>query len=259
MASKVVLITGGSSGIGKATAALLLCSPLASASPSSAPNTSADSMEDGGNGYSATICGRDVSRLEAAIAELQPPSERFQAVQADITKSEDVERLVASTLRRFGRIDVLINSAGAGYLGPFAETDEAAMDRLWNVNVKGAMRVTQAVLPGMAERKSGQIINLCGVLGVKTIANAALYCATKHALVGFGGALAQELKRSNIRVTSLCCSGVDTPFWEGVPGKPRAEMLLKPEDVAQEIVHLIAQPNHIVANQLLVQHVAHQL
>ena len=117
---------------------------------------------------------------------------------------------------------------------------------------KGAMQVTQAVLPGMVERKSGQIINLCGVLGVKTIANAALYCATKHALVGWGGALAQELKRSNIRVTSLCCSGVDSPFWEGVPGKPRAEMLLQPADVAHEIVSLIAQPAHVIANQVLV-------
>lgn len=239
MASKVVLITGGSSGIGKATADLLLKSPAGD--------------------YAVAICGRDLGRLEAAIAELRPEAERFHAIQADVTQDEDIERLVASTVRKFGRIDVLINSAGAGYLGSFAETSEETMDRLWNVNVKGAMRVTQAVIPGMVERKSGQILNLCGVLGVKTIANAALYCATKHALVGFGGALAQELKRSNIRVTSLCCSGVDTPFWEGVPGKPRAEMLLKPEDVAQELVSLIGQPAHVIANQVLLQHIAHQL
>ncbi len=239
MASKVVLITGGSSGIGKATADLLLKSPV--------------------DDCAVAICGRDLGRLEAAIAELRPYAERFHAVQADVTQNGDIERLVASTLRKFGRIDVLINSAGAGYLGSFAETSAETMDRLWNVNVKGAMRVTQAVIPGMVERKSGQILNLCGVLGVKTIANAALYCATKHALVGFGGALAQELKRSNIRVTSLCCSGVDTPFWEGIPGKPRAEMLLKPEDVAQELVSLIGQPPHVITNQVLLQHIAHQL
>ena len=240
--SKVVLITGGSSGIGKATASLLLAGSAAN-----------------GDAHSVTICGRNVDRLEAAITDLQPDAERFQAVQADVTQEGDIERLVSSTLRRFGRIDVLINSAGMGYLGPFADTSTDTMDRLWNVNVRGAMQVTQAVLPGMVERKSGQIINLCGVLGVKTIANAALYCATKHALVGWGGALAQELKRSNVRVTSLCCSGVDSPFWEGVPGKPRAEMLLQPADVAHEIVSLIAQPAHVIANQVLLQHIAHQL
>ncbi len=253
MASKIVLITGGSSGIGKATAALLLNS---SGSGGSASNGSSAQTEAA---HSVTICGRDLTRLEAAIGDLQPDPERFQAIQADVTQAGDVERLVTSTLRRFGRIDVLINSAGAGYLGAFADTSPETMDRLWNVNVKGAMQITQAVLPGMVERKSGQIINLCGVLGVKTIANAALYCATKHALVGWGGALAQELKRSGVRVTNLCCSGVDSPFWDGVPGKPRAEMLLQPDDVAQEIVHLIAQPSHVISNQLLVQHIAHQL
>jgi len=235
---KVVLITGGSSGIGKATAALLLGANV---------------------GHAVTICGRNLSKLEAAIAELAPDASVFQAIQADVTVGADIDRLIESTIRKFGRIDVLINSAGAGFIGSFAETSEESMDQLWNVNVKGAMRVTQAVLPGMVEQKSGQIINLAGVLGVKTIANAALYTATKHALVGFGGALAQELKRSNIRVTSLCCSGVDSPFWEGIPGKPRAELLLQPEEVAAEIVNLVGQPAHIITNQVLLQHVAHQL
>lgn len=234
---KVVLITGGSSGIGKATAAALVHSP--------------DVL--------VAICGRSAEKLQAAINEMKPDGAAFQAVQADVTLSQEVDALIASVLGKFGRIDVLVNSAGAGYLGAFAETTEETMDRLWNVNVKGAMRVTQAVLPGMVERKAGQIINLCGVLGVKTIANAALYCATKHALVGFGSALAQEFKRSSIRVTSLCCSGVDSPFWEGVPGKPRAEMLLKPEEVAAEIVSLIRQPAHVITNQVLLQHTAHQL
>ncbi len=234
----IVLITGGSSGIGKATAKRLL---------------------EPGGAQGVVICGRDLDRLNAAIAELAPDPERFHAVQADVTEASHIAHLIDSTLAKFGRIDALVNSAGAGYLGPFAETPADAMERLWRVNVQGAMAVTQAVLPDMTARKSGHIINLCGVLGVKTIANATLYCATKHALVGFGGALAQEVKRSQIRVTSLCCSGVDSPFWEGVPGKPRAEILLSPDDVALEIVALLAQPAHVITNQVLYQHVAHQL
>ncbi len=234
--SKVVLITGGSSGIGLAAAGKLLA-----------------------EGHQVAICGRSVEKLESAIAALEPDDAHFKALQADVTDAGHIASLVERTLEKFGRIDVLINSAGAGYLGAFAETEETTMDRLWNVNVKGAMLVTQAVLPSMTAQKSGQILNLCGILGVKTIANAALYCATKHALVGFGSALAVELKRSNIRVTSLCCSGVDSPFWEGVPGKPRPELLLQPAEVADELLSLIRQPDHVIANTVLLQHVLHQM
>ncbi len=234
--SKVALITGGSSGIGKAAAARLLAA-----------------------GMRVVICGRSAEKLENAIVELQPDSSRFHAIQADVTHSGQVEQMVASVLNRFGQIDVLVNSAGAGYLGPFVDTADETISRLLEVNVAGVMRVTRAVLPGMIERKSGMIVNLCGVLGVKTIANAALYCAAKHAVAGFSGALAQEVRRQNIRVTSLCCSGVDTPFWEGVPGKPRPEMLLSADDVALEIARLVELPPHAVINQVLLQHVSHQL
>lgn len=235
---RVVMITGGSSGIGKALAARLTAEP---------------------ERYAVVICGRSRGRLEQTIADLEPDARVFQAIQADVTQAADVTRLVSSAMQKFGQIDVLVNSAGAGHLGAFTETDEATMERLWAVNVKGAMLVTQAVLPAMMDQKSGHIVNLCGVLGVKTIANAALYCATKHALTGFGNALAQEVRRYNIRVSNVCCSGVDTPFWEGIPGKPRAEMLLRAEDVAEELVHLLEQPAHVATGMVLMQHVAHQL
>ncbi len=234
--NKVVLITGGSSGIGKAAAGKLL--------------------ECGAN---VVICGRNVERLESVILELKPSPERFHAVQADITKRDEVDALIASSLRKFSHIDVLVNSAGRGYLGSFLETSDDLINSLMEVNVQGAMRVTRAVLPSMMEQKSGLIINMCGILGVKTIANAAVYCATKHALLGFGNALAQEVRRSSIRVTNLCCSGVDTPFWDTIPGKPRPEMLLTADDVANEIVHIVGAPPHTIKNQVLLQHTAHQL
>jgi len=234
---KIILITGGSSGIGKATAARLLTNP----------------------NITVVVCGRSLDKLESAIAELEPDGARFAAIQADVSVPEDVTRLVSSVQSKFGGVDVLVNCAGKGYLGGFPETTPELMDALWNANVKSAMLTAQAVLPAMMERKSGHIINLCGVLGVKTIANAALYCAVKHALVGFGNSLAAEVKRSGIRVSNLCCSGVDTPFWDGIAGKPRTELLLKPEDVADEIVHLISQPAYVITGSVLMQHVAHQL
>ncbi|HLI49906.1 MAG TPA: SDR family oxidoreductase [Chthonomonas sp.] len=234
---KVVLITGGSSGIGKATAKRLLATPQ----------------------MAVTIAGRSVEHLEAALAELTPPADTCHAVQADVTNPLDVERLISSTLRRFGQIDVLINSAGVGAIGPFLEVDSASMEQLWKVNVLGTMLLTQAVLPHMIERKQGLIVNLAGILGIKTIANAALYCATKHAVIGFSNALLQEVKRHNIRITNICCSGVDTPFWDALPGKPRTELLLKPEEVAETIYQILMQPPHLITNQVLLQHAAHQL
>ncbi len=233
---RVILITGGSSGIGLELARLLLAS-----------------------GASVAICGRNIEKLEQAIGSLQPSNDKFHAIQADVTSGTDVDNMVASVVGKFGKIDVLVNSAGAGYLGSCLDTDDETIERLFKVNVYGTMRVCRTVLPLMTGAKSGHIVNLCGILGVKTLAGASLYTATKHALVGFGGSLSQEVKRSGVKVTSLCCSGVDTPFWEGIAGKPRAEMLLSAVDVATEICCILNQPSHTVVNQVIMQHVAHQV
>lgn len=236
MFNGVAIITGGSSGIGLALAERLLQ-----------------------NGACVAICGRSAERLQAASHHLEPFSERLMTVQADVTKREQVRDLVTETMARFGRLGALINSAGAGYLGPITETSDTMIQSLLDTNVRGALIACQEVWPHMTVQKSGHIVNLCGILGVKTLANAALYCATKHALLGMGGALALEGRRLGIRVTNVCCSGVDTPFWEGVPGKPRVEVLLKPEEVAWAIADLLALPLHVIPNQLMIQHIAHQM
>ncbi len=233
---RVILITGGSSGIGLETARLLL--------------------SYGGN---VAICGRNIEKLEQAIGSLQPVDAKFLALQADVTRGTDVDQMVLAVLQKFGKIDMLVNCAGAGYLGSCLDTTDETIERLFAVNVFGTMRVCRAVLPQMIDAKSGHVVNLCGILGVRVLAGASLYAATKHALVGFGGCLAQEVKRSGVKVTSLCCSGVDTPFWEGVAGKPRADMLLSAVDVANEICSILTKPTHAVVNQVIMQHVSHQV
>ena len=232
----VALITGGSSGIGLALAERLLQ-----------------------NGASISLCGRSTERLQAAFDHLERYSDRLLTVQADVTDRDQVRALVTATVERFGRVDALVNSAGAGFLGTILETPDAMLHSLLDTNVRGAFIACQEVWAPMTAQKSGHIVNLCGILGVKTIANAALYCATKHALLGMGGALALEGRRLGIRVTNICCSGVDTPFWEGIPGKPRAEILLQPDEVATSIADLLALPPHVIPNQLILQHVAHQM
>ncbi len=236
MFNGVVVITGGSSGIGLALAQRLLQ-----------------------QGASVAICGRSIDRLQSAVSSLAGFGDRLLAVQTDVTEREQFAKLITMVRERFGRVDALVNSAGAGYLGPLTETSDDMIRTLLDTNVRGALIACQEVWPDMTAQKSGHIVNLCGILGVKTIANAALYCATKHALVGMGGALALEGRRHGIRVTNVCCSGVDTPFWEGIPGKPRAEVLLTPDEVASAIVDLLGQPPHVIPNQLTLQHIAHQM
>jgi NAD(P)-dependent dehydrogenase (short-subunit alcohol dehydrogenase family) len=232
----VALITGGSSGIGKAAAERLLK-----------------------QGSAVTICGRSMERLQQTVDEIYFPGAKLHAVQADVTIAAQIENAVQQTVDRFGRLDALVHCAGAGYLGPLTDTSEETIDRLLNVNVKGAILSAKAVWQVMSAQKEGMIINLCGILGLKTIPNAALYCATKHALAGLTNALAQEGRRSGIRVTGVYCSGVDTPFWEGIAGKPRPEMLLTAEDVAHSILDLLAMPSHLIPNQIVLQHISHQL
>jgi NAD(P)-dependent dehydrogenase (short-subunit alcohol dehydrogenase family) len=236
MFNGVAVITGGSSGIGLALAERLL--------------------QHGGR---VAICGRSAERLQTASHTLEPFADRLLAVQADVTNREQVRDLVTRTVERFGRVDVLINSAGSGYLGPITETSDATIQSLLDTNIRGALIACQEVWPHMAAQKFGHIVNLCGILGIKTLATAALYCATKHALVGMGGALALEGRRLGIRVTNVCCSGVDTPFWEGIPGKPRSEVLLTPDEVAWAVADLLALPAHVIPNQLMLQHIAHQM
>ena len=236
MFNGVAVITGGSSGIGLALAERLL--------------------QDSAH---VVICGRSLERLQVASHLLQPYAERLLAVQADVTDRKQVQDLVTHTVERFGRVDALINSAGAGHLGPVTETPDAMIQTLLDTNVRGALIACQEVWPQMSAQKSGHIVNLCGILGIKTIANAALYCATKHALAGMGGALALEGRRHGIRVSNVYCSGVDTPFWEGIPGRPRTEVLLTPDEVASAVADLLALPPHVIPNQITVQHIAHQM
>jgi NADP-dependent 3-hydroxy acid dehydrogenase YdfG len=232
----VALITGGSSGIGKAVAESLLKQQA-----------------------SVTICGRSLQRLQETVDTIYFPGAKLHAVQADVTFASQIENAVQQTVKQFGRLDALIHCAGVGFLGSLTETSEETIDRLLNINVKGAILTAKAVWPVMSAQKEGQIVYLCGILGMKTIPNAALYCTAKHAVSGLCGSLAQEGRRHGIRVTGIYCSGVDTPFWEGISGKPRADLLLKAEEVARSIQDLLALPPHLIPNQLVLQHISHQL
>lgn len=161
-------------------------------------------------------------------------------LHTDVADARSVGRTVHGMLRRFGRIDCLVNNAGVLTVGPLTSLHPGKLDRMLAVNLRGPLILTRAVLPTMRRQRSGIIINVASQLGKVGEAEYVTYCASKFGVVGFTKALAEELAGTGIRVWAVCPGLVDTPMARkgvGLSAREREE-LLHPEAVARVIVHL---------------------
>lgn len=189
--AQVVLITGATSGIGKATAELLAS-----------------------RGFRVFGTSRDPAGKHAA---------GFELLQLDVTSDESVAACVAAVAERTGgRIDALVNNAGTGIIGAAEEVSAEEALRLFEVNLFGVMRVTNAVLPLMRPRRSGKVINLSSSGGVAGMPFAAPYCATKFALEGYTESLRHELRPLGIWAVAVAPGPVSTPAGDTAPRAARA-------------------------------------
>ncbi|OGI49372.1 MAG: hypothetical protein A3E57_05790 [Candidatus Muproteobacteria bacterium RIFCSPHIGHO2_12_FULL_60_33] len=208
---RVVLITGGSRGIGFAIARAFL-----------------------EQGARVVICAKDSHRLKEAENHLSHLG-TVAAIEADVRDRAQVQRLIEECRRRLGEIDVLVNNAGRAWSGPFAEQPPEKIDEVVDANVKGVLYVTRAVLPHMLARGSGVIINIASGAGLTGFAELASYCASKFAVVGFTESLAQEVAAQGIRVYAVCPGRVDTDMQREYSGR---RMGMPPERVAEKILAL---------------------
>jgi NAD(P)-dependent dehydrogenase (short-subunit alcohol dehydrogenase family) len=183
---KTVLITGASSGIGRATAELFAAKGWTVAATMRTPNAS------------------DLGQVS--------PSIRLFAL--DVTDQASVDAAVADVIAQCGGIDVVVNNAGYGLMGPFEAQTEAQIRRQFDCNLFGVMNVTRAVLPHMRERKQGRIVNVGSAAGRITMPLYTAYCATKWALEGFSEALWLELRQHNIKVKIIEPGMVKTDFFD---------------------------------------------
>lgn len=223
---RVAIVTGASRGIGAAIARLLAQ-----------------------RGWRLVLAARSGAELEALAGELP----EAVAVPTDVTRAEDVQRLVDTARGRFGRVDALINNAGLTHVAPFEQTSEEAFDRMMAVNVKGPFLCTQAVLPLMREQGSGEILNLLSVAAKRVFPEWSAYCASKFALDGLGKALAEELKGSGIRVGAIYPGATDSPLWDGVGlDIPRGGMM-RPEAVAEAVAFMLDQPASARLSELVLE------
>ena len=198
------LVTGGSSGIGLAIARMLR-----------------------DEGFDLTLVSRRPERVEAAAAELGAA-----AVAANMADADDCDRAVAEHRDRFGRLDVLVNSAGIGIGGRVEDLPAKSLDLQLGVNLRGLFLVTQAAIPLLRE-SGGWIVNLASIAGTVPTPGLATYGATKAAVIALTRSLNEELAADGVRAVALCPGFVDTPMaqWSGI----EPDAMIQPEDCAEVV------------------------
>jgi NAD(P)-dependent dehydrogenase (short-subunit alcohol dehydrogenase family) len=162
-------------------------------------------------GYRAVVTARDPAKVEDIAKGRE---NRALVFELDVTDPVEVDAAVKSAVKRFGRIDVLVNNAGIGYFGAVEESDEEEVRRMFEINFFGLSRVTRAVLPTMRKQRSGHIVNISSIGGLRSFPTLAYYHATKYAVEGFSESLALEVEPLGIKVTIVEPSGFRTD-WAG--------------------------------------------
>lgn len=228
---KVVLVTGGSSGIGRTMARAVAA-----------------------EGAKVALVGRSADRLAEVARSL--PTEALP-IAADLTRPAEVDRVVAETLQRFSRIDILLPNAGLYIPGDVAEGDPDAWDELLAVNVNSVFRLVRAVLPQMIERKSGHILITSSVSGHQAIQWEPIYSASKHAIQSFVHGLRRQVAPHGIRVGEVAPGVVLNELWgyndpASIAAKVESREGLRSEDVADAVVFMLTRPANVTIRDLVI-------
>ncbi|KZE68719.1 short-chain dehydrogenase [Fictibacillus phosphorivorans] len=224
---KIAVVTGASRGCGRAIAEKL-----------------------GKLGAKLTVVGSSDDIFKTAD-ELSDKGYEVLAVKADVTKEEEVADLFKQTFDQYGQVDILVNNAGVGQFKLAEEHSLTDFKHMFEVNVQGVFLCSKAVVPHMKERKTGTIITISSDVGRRTIANGSVYTATKYAVQGFSGSLAQELREFGVRVGTVNPGAIDTYFADSEPGLDFKEDWLKVDDIAEAVVYMASAPKHMVVDEIM--------
>ena len=234
---KVAAITGGSSGIGEATALALA-----------------------GAGAKVSVAARRKDRLDTLVEKLGGDA---LAVEADITDEQQARRFIQQTKEELGSVDILVNNAGVMLLGLVLMQESDDWRRMIEVNQLGLLYCSHEALKTMSEQGGGHIVNVSSVAGRIAALGSAVYNMTKWGVTGFSEALRQEGIHVNVRVTCVEPGFVDTelqghntnPMVVEATEKAREQIgkVLEPEDIAEAILYAVSQPEHVGINEVLVR------
>ncbi|MEO3861714.1 SDR family NAD(P)-dependent oxidoreductase [Acrocarpospora sp. B8E8] len=240
----VALVTGASSGIGAATARKLAR-----------------------EGASVALIARRGDRLEKVVRSIVDEGGTARAVVADITTRAGADAAVEQVVAAFGRLDVLVNNAGAMLIGPFADAPEGEWERMVEVNVLGLLYMSKAALPHLIEaagaepRRTSDLVNISSSAGRVARPGTAVYNLTKFGVNGFTEALRQELQAARVRVSVIEPGNVDTELAShtreelrpGVEAQVAAIEKLQPEDIADAVAYIVTRKRRVAVNEVFVR------
>lgn len=233
--SKVVLITGASSGIGEAAARLLAA-----------------------QGHRVYVGARRTDRLETLVQEIRAKGGTAAFRVLDVTSAEDMQAFVRGAEAAFGQVDVIVNNAGVMPLSPLSSLKVDEWDRMIDVNIRGVLHGIAAVLPGMERQGHGQVINVSSIGGLSVSPTAAVYCATKFAVRAISDGLRQET--SKIRVTVVCPGVVESELADTITDDTARvamqsfrRIALHPDAIARAIAYAIEQPDDVDVSEVVVR------
>ncbi len=225
---KTAIVTGASSGIGKAIAKKL-------------------SLE----GFNVVLVARREEILKKLAAGINEQKKGIAlAVMADISQRKEVEFLIGKASDYFGSIDIVVNNAGLMLNGRVTEGEVMDWEKMIDVNVKGLLYCTHGVLPEMIDKGSGHIVNIASVSGFEVTKRSTVYSATKFAVRAISTGLEKELARTGVRVTNISPGMVDTELSSRVS---TGRKILQPEDIANAVYFALTQPDYVNVNEVTVR------
>jgi NADP-dependent 3-hydroxy acid dehydrogenase YdfG len=232
---KTALVTGASSGIGRATAIRLVR-----------------------EGAALALCARGADRLDAVRSQVERLGGRCFTDPCDVAQMTDCTTLVSKAEAVFGGIDILVNNAGVGYSGSVADSDPVEVEEMIRVNFLGVYQMTRAALPAMIESGAGDIVNIGSVAGLKYSPNFGVYSATKFAVRAFSEALRNEVQGQGIRVGVVHPGMTQTAFFEsfskgGSPVPTDKGDILSADEIAEAILFMVTRPEGAAVNEMTVR------
>lgn len=244
LAGTVALVTGASSGIGAATARKLAA-----------------------EGAAVVLVARRGERLDQVVEQIESNGGVARAVIADITSRAGADSAVEQAVAAFGRLDVLVNNAGAMLVGPFADAPEGEWERMVDVNILGLLYMSRAALPHLvkaasdAPRRTADLVNISSSAGRVARPGTAVYNLTKFGVNGFTEALRQEMQAQRVRVSVVEPGNVDTELAShtreelraGVEAQTGAIERLKPEDIADAVAYIVTSDRRVAVNEVFVR------
>ncbi|MES1941353.1 short-chain dehydrogenase/reductase SDR [Salinisphaera sp. T5B8] len=240
----VIVITGGSSGLGEATARHLAA-----------------------HGARIVLGARRLDRMQAIVADIQAEGGKALAVQTDVTDRHQVQNLVDRAVAEFGRVDVMLNNAGLMQQSALEKRKIDEWDNMIDINIKGTLYGIAAVLPQMQKQKSGHVINVSSVAGHKVTPAGTVYCATKYAVRAISEGLRQEVKDYNLRTTIISPGAIDTELPSHITDAQASQAIndfyrsaaISADSFARAVYFAISQPADVDINEILYRPTAQPL